>query len=323
MKILVTGAGGFLGSHVVERLLADNHDVTALMRPASRQPAWADRTRIHKIDLRQPAGLDEALAGIDTVVHVAAATSGSEDAQFASTVGGTEKLLAAMAKAGTKRLVLVSSFVVYDFAKAARVLDEDTPLDGSIYEMGGYAIAKYWQELIVLRHAKATGCVTSILRPGFIWGEGHTTPAGMGRKVGPLFFVIGLGNAIPLTHVANCADCIVAAATREAASGQVFNVVDAGPVSAWRFAGDYLKNAKIRAVRVPVPYWLGKAMAGAATGLSRWRFGKRGQLPSLLASRRFEAQFKPLTFSTAKLEQVLSWSPPLTYQDCLKRSFPK
>lgn len=284
MKVLVTGASGFLGSHVVERLLAAGHEVTAQVRPASKAPAWADKVTLLKLDLRAPAGLEAGLAGIDTVVHVAAAVTGSEDVQFASTVGGTEKLLAAMAVARTPRLVHISSFVVYDWSKARGVLDEQSPLDENPYVMGGYAIAKTWQERIVLRHAKTTGCKTTVLRPGFIWGKDHAEIAGMGRKVGPLFLVIGPGNSLPLTHVDNCAACVVAAVDADLAGGEIFNVIDTTPVSAWRYTGDVLKGLRSRAWRVPMPYWMGSAWPKPPPGSAAGNSANAARCPAFSTS---------------------------------------
>lgn len=316
-NILVTGANGFLGAHVVERLLARGHNVTALMRPAARAPEWADRVRLFRIDLRAPQGLDEALTGIDTVVHVAAATSGSEDMQFASTVGGTEKLLAAMKTAGTRKLVLVSSFVVYDFRKVGRVLSEDSPLDKDIYDMGGYSIAKAWQERVVNAFAAETGTTTVALRPGFIWGRDHAEFVGMGRRVGPVHLVFSPQTHIPITYVANCADAIVAATDADLPSGSVFNVVDGQRVSAWRYAGDFLKRSHSRAWRVPVPYWTAALLARAASWWSKRSFGERGQLPSFLSRRKFEAQSKPVRVSMDRLTRQLQWTAPVSYAEAL------
>ncbi len=321
MNILITGANGFLGNEVVENLLRRGHAVTALIRPAAREPSWASRVKLFRIDLRAPKGIDEALQGIDTVIHVAAATSGSEDMQFAGTVGGTEHLLTAMTKARTPRLVLISSFVVYDWSKARKTLDENSPIDQNIYDMGAYAIAKSWQERIVHKFAADTGCKTVILRPGFIWGRDHGLIAGMGRKIGKLFLVYGPPNTLPLTHVANCADCVVRAAETDVASGEAFNIVDGFKVSAWQYTGDYLKRGGVKAIRIPFPYWCGFLLASVTTALSKWKFGKRGQLPSFLSKRRYQAQFKPLEFSNQKITTSLQWSPPLNYQQCLNDTY--
>jgi nucleoside-diphosphate-sugar epimerase len=324
MNILVTGSNGFLGSQVVAKLLAHGHSVTAQIRPAAHEPSWADKVKILRCDLRKPQGLVEALQGIETVLHVAAAVTGSEDGQFASTVGGTEQLLAAMAQAKTPRLVLISSFVVYDWKRISGELTEDSPVNQDVYDMGGYTIAKSWQERIVARHVESTGCKTVILRPGFIWGEDHAELAGMGRNLGKVFLVIGPVKTIPLTHVVNCADCVVKATEAESLpSGAVFNIIDGFTPSTWAYTGSYIKASKRKPWRVPVPYWMGLAMASTATRLSRWKFGKRGQLPSFLSRNQFEAQLKPLRFSTAKLENVLQWKPPLSYEDCLRATYRK
>ncbi len=100
MKWLVTGAGGFLGSRVVTKLLNQGEQVRAMVRPASdlSRVAWADRVDVFRGDLRRCPNLAEALEGVDGLVHLAAAVSGTPEEQFASTVVGTEKLLEAMAK---------------------------------------------------------------------------------------------------------------------------------------------------------------------------------------------------------------------------------
>jgi UDP-glucose 4-epimerase len=110
MKALVTGAAGFLGRHVVGALRARGHAVRALVRPAARLEdlPWAASVEIMRADLRAARDLEPAFDGIDTLVHLAAAVGGGDDAQFASTVVGTERLLGAMARTSCKRVVLVS-----------------------------------------------------------------------------------------------------------------------------------------------------------------------------------------------------------------------
>lgn len=321
MKILVTGANGFLGSHVVAGLLNNGHEVNALVRPASRLPAWSDRIKVYRADLRAPGELSEALQDMDAVIHLAAATSGSEDVQFASTVVGTENLLAAMAQSTVRRLLHVSSLVVYDWSKAKGSMDENTPLEVDIYPMGGYAIAKYWQERLVWRHSKSTGCELTVLRPGFIWGKDHTEIAGMGRRLGILNFVIGPAGSLPLTHVENCANCIISAIESPNAVGEAFNVVDRDAVSAWRYVGEYISQNARRGIRIPIPYRLGLSVAAFASSMSRWRFGQKGKLPSILTRRRFEAQFKPLKFSSDKARRVMGWSSPHDFEECVKRTY--
>src|SRR5215813_13513490 len=88
-------------------------------------------TDIVRADLRSARELDQIFDGVDVLVHLAAAVTGGEDAQFASTVVGTENLIKAMARSGCRRLVLASSFSVYDWSSIHGVLDERSPLEAA------------------------------------------------------------------------------------------------------------------------------------------------------------------------------------------------
>src|SRR3954454_20333226 len=106
MKALVTGANGFLGRHVVDALLARGIEVRAMVRPATRVDAlgWPSSVDLVRADLRTSRDLVGAFENVDVLIHLAAVVSGGEDAQFAGTVGGTERLLLAM---GTRACQLV------------------------------------------------------------------------------------------------------------------------------------------------------------------------------------------------------------------------
>lgn len=300
MKILVSGASGFLGQYVVARLLERGHSIRAILRPASSIASRTGDLEIFRADLRVSDKLVRAFDGIDAVVNLAAAVSGDEDAQFASTVVGTERLLEAMSKTSVKRLVHISSFVVYDWARAKRLIDEDTPLLNDIYKMEGYTIAKVWQERVVSRAAAAHSWKLTILRPGFIWGPQHAVIGGMGRIFGRVYVMLGPVTRLPLTHVVNCADCVVAALECSASVGEAFNVIDGDQIRVLRYVREYTRRTGSRAILVPVPYRLGLAVAQFASFVSRKLFGKKGQLPSILMPWRYERQFKPLRFQQSK-----------------------
>jgi len=321
MKVLVSGAGGFLGRHVVDRLLKRGHSVRAIVRPASETPEWNGAVERFRADLRASDRLLAAFEDVDAVLHLAAAVSGNEDVQFTSTVIATEKFLDTMAKSSVKRLVHVSSLVVYDWSRAKGVMAEDTPLLKDIYDMGAYTIAKVWQERLVLRRAKANAWDLTILRPGFIWGRDHAQIAGMGRRLGKAYVMFGPFTRLPLSHVVNCADCLVAAIESPNAAGETFNVVDGDNIRVWRYVREYARHTGQRGVMVPLPYLLGLGIAYLALFVSRALFGKKGKLPSLLMPRRYESQFKPIRFSSAKLKSKLHWTPPLSFRECVKQTY--
>jgi len=323
MKVLVSGAGGFLGQQVVERLVKGGHQVRAIIRPASPAPAWAAHVEIFRADLRVPDNLISAFANIDAVIHAAAATTGDENLRFASTVAATENFLSAMAQTPVKRLIHVSSFVVYDWSQAKLVLDESTTLQNDMYDMGGYTIAKIWQERVVTKFASSHSWDLTIMRPGFIWGRQHEEIAGMGRRFGRTYVMFGPRTRLPLCYVANCADCIATALEKPASIGQTFNAIDGDAVRVWRYVREHVTRTGQRAWLIPLPYFVGLGMAHLAAFTSRILFGKKGRLPSLLVPRRYESQFKPLRFSNRKLTELLEWNPPLSFEECLSDTYMK
>ena len=190
-----------------------------------------------------------------------------------------------------------------------------------IYEMGGYTIAKVWQERLVTRFARANALKLTVMRPGFIWGPEHADIAGMGRRFGHIYLMFGPFTRLPLCHVANCADCIVAAVENPAAIDQTFNVVDGDQIRVWRYVREYSWRIGKRGLLLPLPYRAGLGLAHLASLASRTLFGSKGKLPSLLVPRRFESQFKPLRFSNRRLQEILHWTPPLDFEQCLELTY--
>ncbi|MCP5157665.1 MAG: NAD(P)-dependent oxidoreductase [Ectothiorhodospiraceae bacterium] len=322
MRALVTGASGFLGRHVVAALRARGHAVRAMVRPGTSVEGlgWDEGVEVLRVDLRVEPALAACFDDVDVLVHLAAQVLGSDDAQFVSTAVATERLLEAMASTGTRKVVLAGSFAVYDWVRADGVLDEDTPLESSaVYERGGYAVAKLWQERVAERLARANDWALVVLRPGFIWGEGHTFIPGMGWRLGPVQVVLGLDRVLPLTHVENCADAFVLAAERDVGNA-VLNVVDTQLPTAWDFTGEWLRRGGIRRARVTLPFAVMHALARVAEWVSRRLFGPRGKLPTMLMPRRL-AMFKPLWFSNTRLRRALGWEPRLGLEAALDRSF--
>lgn len=322
MRALVTGANGFLGRHTVGALLARGHQVRALVRPAARleELAWPSAVEVVRADLRSARDLEAAFADVDVLVHLAASVSGGDDAMFSSTVVGTERLLAAMARTRCRRLVLASSFSVYDWSKINGTLDESSPVEPApdLYERDGYAIAKSWQERVTRRFAEQHRWDLIVLRPGFIWGRGHGFFAAMGHQMGSLYLVVSPLAHVPMTHVENCADLFALAAEDQRATGHTFNVVDGPGERIWSFLGRYLRGVGERAFRVPIPYHFARPVIGIAFATL---FKRNLKLPHVLIPCRFEARLKPLKYNHRKASDLLGWRPPLALEECLRKTF--
>jgi 2-alkyl-3-oxoalkanoate reductase len=322
MNLLVTGASGFLGQQVVRALLARGHQVRAMVRPATRldELRWPAAVEIVRADLRSARDLEPAFDGIDVLVHLAASVSGREEEQFASTVIGTERLLEAASHSSCRRLVLASSFAVYDWSAISGTLDENSPIESSpdIYARDSYSITKSWQERIARRFAETHGWDLTVLRPGFIWGRQHAYLSALGQQVGPIHLVIGPTARMPMTHVENCADLFAIAATDSRACGHTFNVVDGEGERIWSFLGEYLRATGGRGVRIPIPYAVAFAVIRAAFATV---FKRNDKLPQVLIPCRFESRLKPLRYTNQRAREILGWTPPLGFRECLARTF--
>jgi nucleoside-diphosphate-sugar epimerase len=325
MKVLVTGATGFLGKHVVASFLRRGHQVRAMVRPATdvRQMPWGDKVEPFSADLRAPGDLSPMFDGIDAVIHLAAAVSGDYEAQFNGTVVTTETLLKAMAQTNCRRLILCSSFSIYDYSRVGNVLSEESPLEGpNVYKRrDAYTVSKLWQEKITRRFAAEHKFDLTVLRPGLIWGPDHPYLARVGQSFGPLHLVVGMTRRMPLAYVENCADSFVTAAENPKSIGETFNIVDGHAPGVWRCMGEYLRRTRKRGVRVYLPYWFASTLVRTMALGARIVFGPDVKLPSLVVPPRFQARLKPIRCDLTRLNDVLGWRPPLGFEECLARAF--
>ena len=323
MRVLITGANGFLGRHVVDAFVRRGHWVRALVRPATKldEIDWDTGVDVFRADLRHARDVAKAFEGVEALVHLAAVVQGDYEGQFAGTVVTTERLLNAMAQTETKRIVLASSFSVYDWSEITGSLREESPLEADIYTRDAYAASKLWQERLVRRAAEVNGWGLTVLRPALIWGRGHPYTGRVGQGLGRLRLVIGPSSRPPLTYVANCADCFAAATESSQAIDQTLNIVDDVNLNNWRLMGEYLRKEGAGGVRVPVPYAAAAVFIRLTSMVSRLVLGPKAKVPSVMVPCRFEARFKPVQCDLHKLSSILGWRPPMQFRECLNEVY--
>lgn len=313
MKVVVTGASGFLGRYMVLDALRAGHAVRALVREGTTVPAtWPSEVEIARGDVGDLTSLRAAVKDQDVVVHLAAMVGGGDADQFAVTVAGTERLLTALKDSSVSRLVLASSFSVYDWSCEGPVLDESTPVDARWWERDGYAASKIWQEKIVREAAEAAAWDLVVLRPGFIWGPEKPECPGVGEELGPVMLVIGWRTVLPLTWVENCAEAFTLAVTAAVSSGTTVNVVDDDLVTAREYAAASAARLGHR-TRVVLPYSAARGISRLAKATSRRLFADGGRLPSVLEPRKFQARFRPFAFPNDCAKAALGWSPRISW----------
>lgn len=192
MTTLVTGATGFVGSHVARQLVAAGESVRALARPSSRRQAldgvaveWAEG------DLRDEASLDRALRGVQRVYHVAAdyrLWARHPQEIYENNVKGTKNLLAAALRAHVERFIYTSTVATIAVSRAGASLPDETNR-ASVDEMvGNYKKSKLIAEQEALRAAHE-GLPVIIVNPTTPVGPGDWKPTPTGKII--LDFLLG------------------------------------------------------------------------------------------------------------------------------------
>ena len=327
MKILVTGAGGFLGQRIADSLLRRGAGHLRLHFRNAAPAVLMERLRtghppaqIEAVcaNLTGAGDLMPLVDGIDCVVHAAAGMRGAPADLFANTVVGTRNLLEAAGRSGVRRVVLVSSFAVYRSEPLRRgsTLDESTPTEPVGDSKGPYGHAKVRQEQLFEAYQQRFGFESVILRPGVIYGPGGgALSPRVGIRAMGLFFSLGGRALLPLTYVDNCADAVALAALK-AGAGSVFNVVDDDLPTCSQFLRRYRREVQpLRTLRLPYALLL-----AASRWLERYHRRSKGQLPAVFTPCVVRSMYRPLRYSNAAMKR-LGWRPRIATEQGLSATF--
>ena len=283
-RILVTGAGGFIGRALVQRARAAGHAVVALSRADGTLPGGYEDV---------PA-LTRACEGVDTVVHLAArAHRGGSDADFECNVLAARAVAQAARVAGVRRLVFLSSIGVNGNLTRGKPFDESDALA----PVEPYARSKLRCEQELPQLLAGSSTQWTILRPPLVYGP--DAPGNFGKLVdlvrrGLPLPVGAIRNQRSLVGVHNLCDAILLAATHPAAAGETFLLADGEDVSTPDIIRCIARGLGRPARLVSVPPALLKLVARLV--------GRPRIAESLCESLQVDA---------AKARRVLGWTPAL------------
>jgi nucleoside-diphosphate-sugar epimerase len=265
MKLLVTGANGFLGSHVAERISRrEGVELRLLLRRTSRL-AFLEGVEYERVegDLRDAASLAAAVQGVDTVIHVAGLVSALTEARYHEVnATGTAALAGAAREAGVRRFVYVSSLA------ALGPSGDGVSPPASPHPVSAYGRSKLAGEYAALAEKDAMS--VAVVRPPAVYGERDRALLPFYR-IAKLGFVPVYGDGrrlLSFIHVHDAADSIIATALSETASGAIYTTCD-GAIHTWRSLIEAYGKAAGRKLRIlPVPGAL-FALGGYAGGLAQ------------------------------------------------------
>jgi nucleoside-diphosphate-sugar epimerase len=316
---LVTGAGGLLGSHVVELLVEAGSRPRALFAPCEAVLA-STAVDVRVGDVRDRSVVEAALDGVDAVVHCAARTGPwGPSAEYESTnVRALETLVRLAREAGIRRIVHVSSITVHG-NDVRGTADETAPFR---VEPNPYSRSKVVGER-VLQRLIDDGAPVTIVRPGWIYGPRDN--GSFGRFANMIeagrMLVIGPGhNHVPLVYVGDAARGALQAADAEGAVGRAYLLVNDEPVTQREYLVAIAQELGAPALRWHLPYRVGLALGAAAEIIYRaarregppplTRFGVQllgGENRYRIDRARTELGFTPEVMLTEGVKRSVEW----------------
>jgi len=310
MRVLVTGAAGFIGHHLVHALLERDHEVMAMIRQNTPSP-WtgAERLSLVKCDLTDSRGLDLGNRGVDVVVHAAAAMRGTLGEQLADTVTGTANLLQSARRAGIRRVVGLSSLAVIDFrsVRAMTLIDEDMPVARG-GDTGVYSQAKILQESLFRQFGGEAGHTSLILRPGLVYDDRRLIAAHAGIIRRGLRILASHPGHVPTIEVRGVARAVVAGVEGSFKGVETVHLVDDALPSQREYLAGLRRRGLLNAGGLMVPW---KLLQGFCTGsrLAMSALGLAARIPDVLLPGSFCARLKPFEFTNLRARQLLGWVP--------------
>ncbi len=306
MQAFVTGASGFIGSHLVRRLTAGGWKVRALDLAAPHSPAPGVEVVLG--DIRDPAPWKKALEGTDVLFHLAAALGASrlsEEAFREVNAGGTEAVLGAAQEAGIKRTVTVSSAGVIGAVEPGTIADESTPPN----PQNAYDRSKREAERVALELARR-GAEIVIVRPGWVYGPGDRRTLKVIKAIHDRRFALvapDRGQQTPI-FIDDLAEGFLLAAEK-GRRGEIYHLTGNEVLTVRRMAALIAEACGVPAPRLRLPVVPAK-LAAWALEKAYAPFGKEAPLNrSRLA---FFLDPKPL--SNAKARRELGFRPAVDFR---------
>jgi nucleoside-diphosphate-sugar epimerase len=321
---LVTGATGFIGGHLVERLVGTGYQVRCLARRTS-DTTFLERldVEIAPGDLTDPISIGRAAAGADQILHCGALVSDWATVPEIRrvNVGGTRHVMAAALQAGVARVIHVSSTDVYGHPRGLRDIDEAQPPSRF---SNWYSRTKLEAESEV-RRAASTGRVQAVvLRPATIYGPGSVNVVGEIAKAvrARNMLLIDRGRAVAgLCYVENLVDAATLALSEGAAAGQTFNVTDGLDITWRRFVDDLAQGLGSPPPRLNLPYPVARGLGAAMERSYRLLRTAAGlSTPPLLSRQAVDVMGRDQSFSNARIRERLGWEPRVGYETGLRNT---
>lgn len=320
-KVLVTGGGGFVGSHIVKQLRAMG--VTCVVLGRNLYPkVEAIGAQCVQGDITDSSCVNEAMQGVDTVFHVAALAGiwGNWENYYGINVLGTKNVLAVAKKNGVRNFIYTSTpSVVFN---GDDIINGDETLPYGEKVLCNYAKSKIIAEKLVLE-SNSDEMLSCAIRPHLVWGPGdpHLIPRLLERGRGKELKKVGnCKNLVDISYVDNVATAHIQAAQNledsGTAAGKAYFVSQGEPVNLWDWVDDLFHRFDVPPIQKRVPFALAYS-AGSILEKVHSVFAPETE-PKMT---RFLAEqlAKSHCFSIKNAEKDLGYIPLISTEEGMKR----
>lgn len=316
MKVLVTGATGFIGRHLVERLVTAGEHVKALVRP-SAHAAWLDALGVEVVrgDIGDADAVARAADKCGVVFHLAATTESSGllsrfDVEVAN-VQGAENVTRAALRADIERLVFCSSVAVYGRIARHRLIDENTETDPD----SPYGESKVLGEQVVLSAQQCHSLPVVVARISTVWGPGTTSWLGLFRSIAAEQFRL-IGKGTNYHHIADVSDVVeglLLCGAVKGVEGRTYNLAGSESVQLKRLVemiGEEVGTTHFPAYLPAAPLHAYRVLDRMAVSLIGRKLPRADRLALFLGDR---------TFEISRARQELGYAPRIGTKDTIHR----
>ena len=308
--VLVTGATGFIGSHLAERLAQKGHRVRALVRTKGYVPDWLQHDAIEVVtgDMHSRESLEKAFEGVDAVAHLATALYENWDDTVRGNVDPTRTMAEIARERGIERFVFTSTIAALYLGDANATIRGEDPVDPKPDGRSLYARGKIECEKMLAEEA-AKGLPLVTLRPALVVGtRGRTRHSGVGYwPVDNHCLAWGAGqNELPFVLASDVADAIIAAIERDESVGKSFNLVGDVRIS----AEDYV-DALRKATGRPIQFHKSALWRMQLIDVFKWfvKLAARKNPNPFPSYRDLKTRALLARFDTGDAREVLAWEP--------------
>lgn len=312
MKVLVTGATGFIGKHLVESLLQNNYEVLCVTRKPIEKGTFSKAIENVTVDMQEIEKMEKYMEGIDIVIHVAAQLGHYGipyqyyyDVNYQASV----KLARMSVKSGVKQFILCSAPFVTGLE--GRYTGEDAPYAPT----NEYSETKMLAEQGVIQ--ECTGHIPyTILRPSYVYGVGDTRRTALYRGIQKRIFVLTTNGKSHLqpTYVTDIVDGFLLCILNKAAYNEIFNLGAERDYTSKEYLECIARNVGTHLIQINIGYPLSVFFADIIDFVWKKLFNKSG----FVNRGRIDFLARDHSCDISKAKKILGYHPKVSLEDGIK-----